>query len=72
MLVLADRGGYSFAMLEALLKRGAQAMICVPANVKPRLVERLWDGTMLTRVTPAGHHPQEGRGQAGTPDYLQL
>lgn len=63
MLVLFDRGLYSYAMILAILARGGQVLCRLPAGVKPRFVRRLKDGSCLVLIAPAAHHPhsrQEG------------
>lgn len=63
MLLFTDSGFYSFAMITAILARGAQVIARMPAGVKPQFVRRLRDGSLLVRIAPAGHHPhKEGEG----------
>jgi hypothetical protein len=62
MLVYMDRGLYSAEMLLQLVGQGAQAVIRLPANVKPKRVKRLSDGSWLVEVRRWGtktHSAQE-------------
>lgn len=53
MLLLCDRGLYSYATIAAILGRGAQVLVRVPAHVKPAVVAPLADGTRLVRIAPS-------------------
>lgn len=54
MVVLADRGFYSYAFFQALRARGAQGLVRLPKNIKPERQRRLPDGSWLVRVYPPG------------------
>ena len=51
MLVLLDAGFYGFLLVEATLAREAEILCRMPAHVKPTLVRRLADGTLLAAIT---------------------
>ena len=53
MLVLLDTGLYSFDLFEGLVERGADLLVRVRRNVRPRCVERLSDGTYLADLYPS-------------------
>jgi hypothetical protein len=53
MLLLCDQGLYSFTTIAAILGRGAQVLVRVPAHVKPAVVAPLADGTLLVRIAPS-------------------
>jgi hypothetical protein len=55
MLVLFDRGLYSFALIAALRRRGAHVLCRLPAEVKPRPERLLSDGTWLVRIARPSH-----------------
>jgi hypothetical protein len=47
MLVMWDRGLYSYAMLANARRRGAQVLARLPANIHPEPLQRLADGSWL-------------------------
>lgn len=47
MLVMWDRGLYSYAMLAHARRRGAQVLARLPANIHPEPLQRLADGSWL-------------------------
>lgn len=51
MLVLLDAGFYGFLLLEAVLARRAEIVARMPGHVKPRLVRRLADHSVLAAIT---------------------
>lgn len=62
MLIYMDRGFYSAEMVLQLLAQGAQVVVRLPANVKPKRLKRLSDGSWLVEVRRWGtttHSPQE-------------
>jgi len=62
MLIYMDRGFYSAQMLQFLCAQGAEVVVRLPANVKPRRIKRLSDGSWLVEVRRWGtktHSPQE-------------
>jgi len=61
MLVLWDRGFYSFAMAAAIQQRGAHFLGRLPAHVKPRFVRSLPDGSYLAYIYPSDD-PQRKQG----------
>jgi Insertion element 4 transposase N-terminal len=50
MLLLWDRGFHDAALLDAVVKRGAQVLGRLPAHVKPHRVRSLPDGSYLARL----------------------
>lgn len=54
MLVYWDRGIYSAEIVLALLAHGADVVARLSASVKPQIVKRLSDGTLLVRVSVWG------------------
>jgi Insertion element 4 transposase N-terminal len=53
MLLLLDRGFYSFEMIEQTLLRGAQVLVRVPARVTLRVRHRLPDGSDWAYIYPS-------------------
>lgn len=53
MLVLWDRGLYSYDLIEAALLRGAEVLVRAPSSIKPQYLQRLPDGTALVRIQPS-------------------
>ena len=53
MLLLLDRGFYSFAMIEQTLRRGAQVLVRVPAHVTLRVRHHLPDGSYWAYIYPS-------------------
>lgn len=53
MLVLVDRGLYSYDFVAAVRRRGAHVLGRLPAHVGVEVVARLGDGSVLARVRPA-------------------
>jgi len=53
MLLLLDRGFYSFEMVERTLARGAHVLVRVPASVTLRVRWRLPDGSYWAHIYPA-------------------
>ena len=51
MLVLMDCGFYGFRLIAAIARRGAEVLCRMPGHVKPALVNRLSDGSVLARIT---------------------
>jgi hypothetical protein len=62
LLVLCDQGLYGFATIAAILGRGAQVLVRVPAHVKPAVVAPLADGALLVRIAP-GDGKRRRRGE---------
>jgi hypothetical protein len=61
MLIYMDRGFYSAEMMLLLAAQGAHVVARLPANVKPKRVKRLCDGSWLVEVRRWGieaHHPE--------------
>jgi hypothetical protein len=52
MLILVDRGLYSFALLQGVLHRQAHALFRLPVTVQPKRVRRLPDGSHLAQLFP--------------------
>lgn len=62
MLIYMDCGFYSAEMLQLLAAQGAEVVVRLPANVKPKRLKRLKDGSWLVEVRRWGtqtHSPQE-------------
>lgn len=57
MLVLWDRGFHSFELIAALLQRGAALLERLPAHVKPRLIQKLADGSQLAWLVAPDSSP---------------
>jgi hypothetical protein len=55
MLLMVDRGLYSFDLVVAVRKRQAHLLARLPAGVKPRRLRQLWDGSWLVRLQPADY-----------------
>jgi hypothetical protein len=55
MLVMWDRGLHSFDMAVQTLRRQAHFLGRLPANVKPKFVQALSDGTYLAYIYPADY-----------------
>jgi len=53
MLVMWDRGFHDFDMIMQTLKQGAHVLGRLPANVKPRLIRKLGDGSYLAYLYPS-------------------
>ena len=53
MLLLLDRGFYSFEMIERTRARGAHVLVRVPASVTLKLRQRLPDGSYWAYIYPA-------------------
>lgn len=53
MLVMFDRGLYSFDLISGISQRGAQALGRLAAHVKPSRVQQLADGSYLADIYPA-------------------
>ena len=51
MLVLMDCGFYGFRLIAAITHRGAKLLCRMPGHVKPKLIDRLSDGSVLARIT---------------------
>ena len=60
MLVFVDRGLYSFDLVEAITKRGAQAVCRLSSRIKPQFVRPLGDGSYLAYI-----HPETARKARG-------
>jgi hypothetical protein len=65
MLVLVDRGIYSYDLVGGVRERGAQLLARISAKVQPERLRRLPDGSWLARIRPgrgkprrAGEEPQ--------------
>jgi len=56
MLVMWDRGFHSFEMVEAAIGREAEVLSRLPAHVKPEVIKRLSDGSLLVRLLPSDYH----------------
>ena len=52
MLVMWDRGFHAYAMLVQTRQRGAHVLSRLPASVKPKVVQRLADGSYLAYLHP--------------------
>jgi hypothetical protein len=61
MLLLLDRGFYSFEMIEQTRRRGAQLLVRVPASVSLRVRHRLPDGSYWAYIYPS-EQPRRQRG----------
>lgn len=61
MLVLVDRGLYSFALLGGVLKCKAHCLFRCPVSVQPQLLRRLPDGSALARLW----HPEPAARRRG-------
>ena len=61
MVVMWDRGLYSYALLAGVVRRGSHVLARLPAGVKPHRVLTLQDGSCLAQIYPAGRrrHPPE-------------
>lgn len=53
MLVLMDKGLYSFDMIFGILARKSHVLAPLPANVRPKFVRRLSDGSYLAWIKPS-------------------
>lgn len=53
MLVSYDCGLHSHALLEAIRAKDAHVLCRLPAGVRPHVVARLSDGTVLARIVPS-------------------
>lgn len=67
-LVLWDREFHSFALVTAVIARGAALLGRLPASARPRVLRPLADGTTLVQVQPSERGPQ----QAGAAITLRL
>lgn len=55
MLLMVDRGLYSFDFVVAVRARKAHLLARLPAGVKPRRLKQLWDGSWLVCLQPADY-----------------
>jgi hypothetical protein len=55
MLLMVDRGLYSFDFVVAVRKRQAHLLARLPAGVKPKRLKQLWDGSWLVGLQPADY-----------------
>jgi len=60
MLVMRDRGLFSFDQVAGGRQRGAQVLCRLSAALKPRCVERLSDGSYLAYIYPSDHKRRQG------------
>lgn len=58
MLVLFDRGFYSFDWVDAVRAHGAQALGRLAAHVRPIWLQALPDGTYLAKIQPSDYRRQ--------------
>ena len=54
MLMLADRGFYSYALWQRAATTGAELMWRLRSDLRPRFVETLPDGSWLAQILPSG------------------
>lgn len=54
MLVMWDRGLYSYPLLAGVVQRGGQVLARLASNVRPQRVRPLPDGSYLAQVYPSG------------------
>jgi hypothetical protein len=62
MLLMWDRGLYSYPLFAGVVRRGSHVLARLPAGVKPHLVVSLQDGSYLAQIYPSGrrrHTPEE-------------
>ena len=62
MLLMLDRGLYSFDMVRAIVRRGAHVLARMPKQVKPQYVRLLPDGSWLAFISPA-ERKRKNRGE---------
>jgi hypothetical protein len=55
MLVMWDRGFHDYDMLVQTCQRGAHVLSRLPAHVKPKVVQRLADGSYLAYLRPSDY-----------------
>lgn len=72
MLVLADRGLYSYNVIEAVRERGAHALIRISASVAPEPVRVLSDGSVLSRIRPTRGRPDGVRRWRGAHQLVRV
>lgn len=60
MLVMWDRGLYSYDQVSAVRERGAQVLCRLSKSVKPKPIERLPDGSYLAYVYPSNYQRRKG------------
>jgi len=53
MLVMLDRGLYSYDMVKGIQQQGAEVLCRLSSCLKPQLVQRLPDGSYLAYITPS-------------------
>lgn len=61
MLVMWDRGFHSYDMVRQTRARGAHFVGRLPANVKPRFIRKLRDGSSLVELQPSQSKCTKGR-----------
>ena len=70
MLVLVDRGLYSYNFVEAVRERGAHVLARISSCVKPEPIRTLGDGSVLSRIRP--NKGRKGRPKRRSPGAHQL
>jgi hypothetical protein len=68
MLVMMDRGLYSYDLVQGIRNRGAHALVRVSTSVQPERLQRLPDGSTLVRIVPTDGK----RRRAGEHQVLRL
>jgi len=70
MLVLVDRGIYSYNFVEAVRERGAHVLARISSCVKPEPIRTLSDGSVLSRIRP--NKGRKGQPKRRSPGAHQL
>jgi hypothetical protein len=68
MLVLVDRGIYSYDLVCGVRQRGAQLLARIAASVQPEWLRRLPDGSSLVQIHPGKQSPR----RHGQPQLVRL
>ena len=68
MLVMWDRGFHDYDMLVQTRQRGAHVLSRLPAHVKPKVVQRLADGSFLAYLRPSDYQ----RGKQGERVFVRV
>jgi len=73
MLVLGDRGVYSYNFVEAVRERKAEALLRLSSCVKPQPIRVLEDGSVLSRIRPTtSRKGRAKRRKAGAHELVRI
>ena len=69
MLLIWDRGFFSYELIAAVVRRGAHLLARVKSNTVLRPIRRLADGSYLAKVYPSAGRPPPGHARPAGPGH---